>query len=107
MKVPKEFWKKHWPNEYEELPHISVSEPVKPLEDVAMGEEIYNPSVNHPLHYNQGSIETIDVIEDWDLGFHCGNAVKYITRHKHKQKSAEDIKKAIWYLERYLTIIEG
>ena len=64
-------------------------------------------SVDHPEHYNQGNIEVIDVIEDWNLGFHCGNAIKYISRHRYKQKPLEDIKKAIWYMERYLAIIEG
>ena len=58
--------------------------------------------VNHPSHYNQGKIEVIDVIEDWDLGFHLGNTVKYIARAKHKGNFERDIKKAIWYLERLL-----
>jgi len=30
--------------------------------------------VNHPAHYNVGKIEVIDAIEDWQLGFHLGNA---------------------------------
>ena len=57
--------------------------------------------VNHPKHYNQGKFEVIDVIEDWKLGFHLGNAIKYIARANHKGKTKEDIDKAIWYLERY------
>ncbi|WP_270396299.1 DUF3310 domain-containing protein [Mediterraneibacter massiliensis] len=61
-------------------------------------------NVNHPSHYNDGKIEAIDYIEDKKLGFHLGNAVKYISRagKKDKGKKAEDIRKAIWYLERYL-----
>ena len=62
--------------------------------------------VEHPTHYNQGKYEAIDVIEDWDLHFHCGNAIKYIARHKHKTHPVEDIEKAIWYLERYLDILQ-
>lgn len=58
--------------------------------------------IHSPSHYNSGSIETIDYIEDQGLGFHLGNAVKYISRAKHKGKEAEDIEKAIWYLNRYL-----
>jgi hypothetical protein len=60
--------------------------------------------VNHPAHYNVGSIEVIDAIEDWHLGFHLGNAVKYIARAGHKDplKKKEDIEKAIWYLQRYV-----
>lgn len=63
-------------------------------------------SVNHPKHYNQGKFEVIDVIEDWKLGFNDGNAVKYIARHMHKANPIEDIKKAIWYLNRHLQNLE-
>lgn len=59
-------------------------------------------AVNHPEHYNRGKYETIDVIEEWGLDFHCGNAIKYISRHKHKGQPKKDIEKAIWYLQRYL-----
>lgn len=41
-------------------------------------------TVNHPAHYNTGKIEVIDAIEDWELGFHAGNVVKYAARYKHK-----------------------
>ena len=63
-------------------------------------------TVDHPLHYNQGRFEVIDVIEDWGLGFCAGNAVKYIARHKHKGKPLEDLKKAKWYLEYLIRSIE-
>jgi hypothetical protein len=58
--------------------------------------------VDHPQHYNPGKYEAIDIIEDWNLEFHCGNAVKYIARHKYKGNPKQDIEKAIWYLQRYL-----
>ena len=58
--------------------------------------------VDHPPHYNHGKYETIDVIEEWGLDFHCGSAIKYISRHKHKGQARRDIEKAIWYLQRYL-----
>lgn len=59
--------------------------------------------VNSPAHYTAGGIETIDFIEAKGLGYHLGNAVKYISRAGHKTPDAtEDIRKAIWYLERYL-----
>ncbi|MGL5766303.1 MAG: DUF3310 domain-containing protein [Sarcina sp.] len=60
-----------------------------------------NEMVNHPDHYNQG-IEVIDYVESWNLNFNLGNAVKYITRCDYKGNREEDIKKAIWYLEREL-----
>lgn len=60
--------------------------------------------INHPKHYNHGKIEAIDVIEDWGLGFHEGNALKYICRCGHKSEdSKEDLEKAIWYLQRRLS----
>jgi hypothetical protein len=64
--------------------------------------------VNHPAHYTYGSIEVIDVIEGLRLPFHLGNAVKYIARagRKDKNKIAEDLKKAIWYLNRYIEYLE-
>lgn len=59
-------------------------------------------NVNHPAHYNTGKIEPIDAIEDWRLGFHLGNAVKYIARAEHKGKPLEDLEKARWYLDRHI-----
>lgn len=59
-------------------------------------------AVNHPKHYTDGKYECIDFIESWGLGFHLGNAVKYITRagKKDPQKTKEDLEKALWYLKR-------
>lgn len=61
-------------------------------------------AVDHPLHYNMGRIEVIDFIEDQKLGFHLGNAVKYICRagKKDPDKTSEDLRKSIWYIERYI-----
>jgi len=59
-------------------------------------------TVHHPAHYNTSAIEVIDAIEAWELGFHDGNAVKYIARARHKGKRDEDLRKAIWYLQRML-----
>lgn len=56
--------------------------------------------VNDPPHYKTGGIETIDYIEAKELNFHLGNAVKYISRADHKGTPLQDIRKAIWYLER-------
>ena len=58
--------------------------------------------INHPKHYNTGSIESINVIEDWKLGYHLGNCVKYICRAPHKGNELADLKKARWYLTRYI-----
>lgn len=60
--------------------------------------------VDHPRHYRADSgYEVIDLIEEWNLGFHLGNALKYIARAglKDPKKAREDLDKAIWYIERY------
>lgn len=64
--------------------------------------------VNHPSHYTWSSIEPIDAIEAWQLPYHLGNVVKYVSRagHKDKSKTLEDLKKANWYLSRYVTMLE-
>jgi len=57
--------------------------------------------VNYPTHYTHlERVEAIDVCEQ--LNFCLGNAVKYILRCDHKGAKAEDLRKAIWYLEREL-----
>lgn len=60
--------------------------------------------VRHPSHYCDGKIEVIDYIEDKKLGFHLGNAVKYISRagKKDPSKEIEDLEKAVWYINRYI-----
>jgi hypothetical protein len=59
-------------------------------------------NVNHPPHYKVGGIETIDFIEAKKLNYNLGNVVKYITRADHKGSRNEDLKKALWYLNREL-----
>lgn len=66
--------------------------------------------VTHPSHYNYGSIETIDVIEDAltdDMaeGFCIGNVIKYVLRYRHKN-GVEDLKKARWYLDRAIGLLD-
>ena len=60
------------------------------------------PTINHPSYYNKGKIEVIYFIEDQELNFNLGNAVKYISRagKKNVETYVQDLKKAIWYLER-------
>jgi hypothetical protein len=67
-----------------------------------------NDNVNHPSHYTDGKIEVIDFIEDKNLSFHRGNAVKYIARagKKDPAKEIEDLRKAIWYLTREIQRLE-
>jgi hypothetical protein len=67
--------------------------------------------VNHPNHYGgkNNLYEAIKVIEAWDLDFHLGNTVKYISRagKKDPTKELEDLTKAMWYLERKIKKIKN
>lgn len=62
----------------------------------------HNDPVNHPSHYTDGKIEVIDFIEDKNLNFCRGNAVKYISRagKKDPAKEIQDLEKAQWYINR-------
>lgn len=59
-----------------------------------------------PTHYTSLRPEPIEVIESWGLGFHLGNAVKYIARAGKKHNALEDLKKARWYLDRIITLMQ-
>lgn len=56
--------------------------------------------VNRPKHYTQhpSGIECIQITEH--MGFNLGNAVKYIWRAGSKDDADQDLKKAVWYIER-------
>lgn len=63
----------------------------------------------NPDHYKGGrSIEPIEVIEDWQLNYHLGSALKYISRNGRKpgEDPLEGLDKAIWYLQRAKKEIE-
>jgi hypothetical protein len=61
-----------------------------------------NILINHPQHYGgeENPYEAIKVIEAWNLDFHLGNVVKYISRAGKKGSKLEDLKKAQWYMNR-------
>ena len=67
--------------------------------------------VNHPVHYGgeDNVYEAIKVIEAWDLDFHLGNTVKYISRagKKGTDKELQDLKKALLYLQRKIENLEN
>lgn len=72
--------------------------------------------VNHPSHYtwlkDLCGIEAIDITRHLD--FNLGNSIKYILRSGHKkeegytdkQKTIEDLKKAIWYLNDEINMLK-
>jgi hypothetical protein len=56
--------------------------------------------VNHPKHYTNhpSGVECIQITEH--MGFNLGNAIKYIWRSDLKNDAIEDLKKAVWYVQR-------
>lgn len=70
-----------------------------------------NPKKRDPIkpdYYNDTKIAPIDVIEDWDLDFCLGSALKYIKRagKKDNNPSVQDLNKVIWYVKRRIQELE-
>lgn len=55
-----------------------------------------------PDYYKSNGVETIDVIEAFDLNFNLGNVIKYVLRAGKKQgeEKEKDLNKACFYLNR-------
>lgn len=70
-------------------------------------EAVIDDPANHPSHYTDG-IETIDYIESKNFPYHIGNAVKYLSRagKKNPDETVTDLKKAVWYINRYINLLE-
>jgi hypothetical protein len=64
-------------------------------------------NVNHPRHYTEhpSGVECIQITEH--MGFNLGNAVKYIWRADLKGNQVEDLKKAVWYINREIQRISN
>ena len=59
-------------------------------------------NVNHPPHYNKGSVECIQAIQamltpDEFVGYLRGNSLKYRWRMRYKSNPVQDMEKAEWY----------
>jgi len=66
--------------------------------------------VNKPRHYNTGSIECIEAIEESMSsvafkGYLKGNCLKYLWRYDYKGKQVEDLQKAGWYLQKLTAMV--
>lgn len=100
-------------------PNNSITVGSGNIDAVAYAEDEYNTEqnvkddlINHPSHYNHGRIETIDYIEDClgedgIINYCLGNVIKYISRANFKGKKEEDIKKAQWYLNKAVALMEA
>lgn len=89
----------------EPMEKFTLDEYFRGLNKVTMADD--KDMVNSPSHYTQGAIECIDAIEqvvkdlDGMEAMCTGNAIKYLWRWKHKN-GVEDLKKAVWYLQRMI-----
>lgn len=75
-----------------------------------------NDRVSHPSHYTwlkeKCGIEVIDITRHMD--FNLGNVIKYVLRSgfkseegmSDKEKALEDLKKARWYLDDKIKMLE-
>lgn len=64
--------------------------------------------IDNPTHYTKGRIyQPWDVITDWQLDYYTGNALKYIARAGRKDDEIKDLKKAIRYLEKKITLCQA
>jgi hypothetical protein len=71
-------------------------------------EDILIDLVNQPPHYkSKGGIESIEVIESFELNFNLGNVIKYILRSDKKGNKKQDLEKAHWYLKREIEKFKG
>lgn len=88
------------------------------LEFAGVGQKLYCPNcdamalpsaetgvdmVNHPPHYTShpSGVECIQVTEHY--GFCIGSAIKYLWRAGLKGDAVEDLKKAVWYINREIS----
>lgn len=70
--------------------------------------------IHAPKHYvvtlkSGAVVECIDVIESLDLGYHLGNAMKYVWRagRKDATKKIEDLEKAVAFINRKIGLLRN
>ena len=92
----------------ESLMSVYVEMTEEELDEYIFAEE--EDVVNNPSHYNTGTIECIEAIEESMTpeaykGYLKGNCMKYLWRYDYKGKQVEDLEKAGWYLSRLTAMV--
>ena len=95
---------------FEEVTDADYEKAIKAFEDAGYTADVVD-MVNHPAHYEKYSIECIDAMRETQgveatKQFCICNAFKYLWRHNAKNGD-EDIKKASWYLNKAVSLMEG
>lgn len=103
-------WPKHLQNIEQMIPRdLRMEHVLTFLMDLPIKYWALVDDVNHPSHYQGATMEVIDIIDDFELDFCMGNAVKYILRAGKKYQDndgfKQDLEKAIWYLKRKIESI--
>lgn len=77
------------------------------LDKIQFKGEVMPDMVNHPKHYTShaSGVEVIEITEH--MNFCLGNAIKYILRAEHKDNQIQDLKKAVWYINREINRLEN
>lgn len=73
-----------------------------------MATESNHDPVN-PRHYaDLGEYSAVHIVPIWGVGYEVGNALKYIQRAGSKPNTPEiqDLKKAVWYLNRRIHLLD-
>lgn len=83
-----------------ELKNTSVNMYLKDPENNA-NEELHDPMVEHPKHYNGNDIEHWDYVEELGYGYLLGCATKYTFRNRHKGSKEKDLNKVLQYCEKF------
>lgn len=66
----------------------------------------------NPSHYKQGKVECIDALESATTGKNgiqavcTANVIKYLWRYEEKGCPEQDIRKALWYLNKLLECVK-
>jgi hypothetical protein len=91
----------HIPTNTESSRHVSITS--KSSESGATS----RLSGTRPDHYARLAPQPIEVIEAWSLPWHLSNVIKYVARAGRKGEEIRDLRKARWYLDRYIGLLEG
>ena len=77
----------------------------------ALEKEFQDKMVVKPNHYQSqdGKFQVWDIVDQFQLNYYFGDAVKYICRagKKKRNPATQDIRKAMQYLQRWLDIQEA
>jgi hypothetical protein len=89
-----------WANKYREFVVLEGNKEITIFNEDKKSNPDKEDKVNHPRHYKShpSGIECIQVTEH--LNFCLGNAIKYIWRADDKENDIEDLRKAVWYVNR-------